>query len=76
MTTERKGDPIAGSKLFRDFCSNPTCGEPIRVYERDLGKANLCDTCRQYGRREIGEVRTQQNVRGKSEQMAYQRRGR
>lgn len=39
---EKRGDRIAGSKLYRDFCCG--CGEPIRVTEAD-GK-QTCEDCR------------------------------
>jgi len=40
-----RGDPIPGSKLFRDFCSS--CKEAIRVSKDDLKKhANYCSDCR------------------------------
>lgn len=56
---EKRGDPIPGSLLVRDFCKG--CGEPIRVNESDLtagffteegklvtivDKANFCEKCR------------------------------
>ena len=31
---EKRGDPIPGSRLVRDFCAK--CKEPIRVNESDL----------------------------------------
>ena len=40
---ERHGEPIAGSKLFRAFCT--CCKEPIRVGHDDLSKKNVCREC-------------------------------
>ena len=41
---EQRGEPIAGSHLFRDFCA--VCGEPIRVPEVKLGlPRNYCLDC-------------------------------
>lgn len=43
---ERRGDPIKGSKLFREFCD--TCGEPMRVTLTRVGIKDLCkcEKCR------------------------------
>jgi hypothetical protein len=41
---EKAGDPIPGSKFFREFCIY--CGEPIRVPAESVGmtvKCHLCD---------------------------------
>lgn len=39
---EKRGDRIARSKLYRDFCCG--CGEPIRVTEAD--GQQTCEDCR------------------------------
>ena len=38
----RHGDPIPGSRFFRDFCT--VCGEPMRVTGPGLSTANFCCT--------------------------------
>ena len=41
---EQRGEPIAGSTLFRDFCA--VCQEPIRVSEEKRGlPRNFCLEC-------------------------------
>ena len=41
---EQRGEPIAGSTLFRDFCA--VCQEPIRVSEEKRGlPQNFCLDC-------------------------------
>lgn len=41
---EERGEPIAGSQLFRDFCA--ACQEPIRVSEEKRGlPQNYCLDC-------------------------------
>ena len=41
---EQRGEPIAGSTLFRDFCA--VCREPIRVSEEKRGlPQNYCLDC-------------------------------
>jgi hypothetical protein len=41
---EQRGEPIAGSHLFRDFCA--VCGEPIRVPAEKRGlPRNFCLGC-------------------------------
>ena len=41
----KQGDPIPGSKLLRSFCSDPKCGEPIRVEPDRINKENYCNVC-------------------------------
>jgi len=41
---EQRGEQIAGSQLFRDFCA--VCGEPIRVTAEKRGlPKNFCLDC-------------------------------
>lgn len=41
---EQRGDPIAGSQLFRDYCA--VCGEAIRVTAEKRGlPRNFCLDC-------------------------------
>ena len=40
---EARGDPISGSRFFRDFCG--LCKTPMRVCGRDLIRENYCEDC-------------------------------
>lgn len=37
------GQPIPGSKFFRDYCRR--CGEAMRVTESKLESVNYCEEC-------------------------------
>lgn len=39
-----RGEPIPGSNLFREYCAQ--CQEPLRVPRSQVGKAPVCDNCR------------------------------
>jgi hypothetical protein len=38
-----RGQPIAGSKLFREYCAE--CGDPMRVAHDQVGKKPVCEAC-------------------------------
>lgn len=39
----RRGDAIAGSRFYREFCA--TCGTPIRVRSEQTFRRNHCEDC-------------------------------
>lgn len=59
---EQRGEPIAGSHLFRDFCA--VCGEPIRVPEEKRGlPRNFCIDCMRKAVHKLAES-VQQQAKG------------
>jgi hypothetical protein len=46
------GDPIKGSKFFRDYCAN--CSEPMRVTGPRVGEENYCWDCDGHERPTLG----------------------
>ena len=51
---EQRGERIAGSHLYRDFCA--VCHEPIRVPEEKLGlPQNFCLDCMRKAIRKLAE---------------------
>lgn len=58
---EERGEPIAGSQLFRDFCA--VCEEPIRVPEEKLGlPRNFCLDCMRKAVHKLAETVQQQEA--------------
>ena len=58
---EQRGEPIAGSHLFRDFCA--VCGEPIRVPEEKRGlPRNYCLDCMRKAVHKVAESVQQQEA--------------
>jgi hypothetical protein len=56
---EQRGEPIAGSQLFRDFCA--VCGEPIRVSVEKRGlPQNFCIDCMRKAVQKLAESVQQQ----------------
>jgi len=41
--TLNPGDPVPGSRYFREFCSR--CKEPLRVERHNIGALNYCEAC-------------------------------
>ena len=40
---EKAGDPIEGSRFFREFCKR--CRTPMRVTKERVGYSNFCGDC-------------------------------
>lgn len=58
---EERGEPIAGSQLFRDFCA--VCQEPIRVPEEKRGlPKNYCLDCMRTAVFKLAETVQQQEA--------------
>lgn len=59
---EQRGEPIAGSHLFRDFCA--VCGEAIRIPEEKRGlPRNYCLDCMRKAVHKLAETVQQQSGR-------------
>lgn len=58
---EERGEPIAGSQLYRDFCA--VCQEPIRVPEEKRGlPRNFCLDCMRTAVHKLAETVQQQEA--------------
>jgi hypothetical protein len=56
---EQRGEPIAGSQLYRDFCA--VCQEPIRVTKEKRGlPQNFCLECMRKAVHKLAESVQQQ----------------
>lgn len=40
---EKRWEKIENSRYYRDFCVH--CGEPIRIFSKDIYKENSCNIC-------------------------------